>query len=465
MPGGTVLLIGIDHDSPFPGSRNILREIDLAGNVVRETNIAAVNAELTSMGHDVITSFFHDVERLPNGQTTVIGLTERTVTINGTPTDYIGAEILVLDKNFQVAWAWDAFDHLDVNRGPVLGEIVPPGSPGPTASVPRLPAVDWLHLNAVSWSPADQDLVLSIRHQDWVIKIDYRNGAGDGHIVWRLGQGGDFTIDSTDPNPWFSHQHNAHYIDDHTLILFDNGNTRHASDPNAHSRGQVWTLDEQTMTATLVVNADLGSYAGALGAAERLSNGDYSFTLGTNGPEPPRPPAHTVEVRPDGTKVYDLMANTPEYRSFRMRTLYEGVDDALAGAPQQVDSGVRNDHASQRVVVDNLTVPFNSAVIVDAGAIDLPQQDRFFMLFGASNGLVTELPPAFQGLDVAITRFHPSDPTRIVSPVFALNFGEASLENLPALHGLLQAARQTPPNPVSPVFFGLSDAFVDELPT
>src|SRR5207245_7378417 len=62
-----------------------------------------------------------------------------------------------------------------------------------------------------------------LRHQDWVIKIDYRNGAGDGHVIWRLGQGGDFTVNSTDPNPWFSHQHNAHYIDDHTLILFDNG--------------------------------------------------------------------------------------------------------------------------------------------------------------------------------------------------------------------------------------------------
>jgi hypothetical protein len=166
-----------------------------------------------------------------------------------------------------------------------------------------------------------------------VVKIDYRNGAGDGHVIWRLGQGGDFTVNSTDPDPWFSHQHDAHYIDDRTLILFDNGNTRRAGDPTAHSRGQVWTLDEQTMTATLVVNADLGSHSGALGAAERLSNGDYSFTLGTNGPVPPlRPPAHTVEVRPDGTKVYDLAANTPEYRTFRMRTLYEGVNDALAGA-------------------------------------------------------------------------------------------------------------------------------------
>src|SRR5439155_1176772 len=222
-----------------------------------------VNAQLTATGHDVIYSFNHDVQRLPDGGTAVIGLTERTVNINGTPTNYVGMMVIVLNADFHVTWAWDAFEHLDVNRGPVLGEVLQPGSPQPTASVPRLPAVDWLHINAVSWSPADGNLVLSIRHQDWVLKIDYRNGAGDGHVIWRLGQGGDFSVNSTDPNPWFSHQHNAHYIDDHTLILFDNGNTRRANDVTAHSRGQVWTFDEQTMTATLVVNADLGSYCGA----------------------------------------------------------------------------------------------------------------------------------------------------------------------------------------------------------
>jgi hypothetical protein len=232
-------------------------------------------------------------------------------------------------------------------------------------------------------SPADGDLVLSLRHQDWVIKIDYRNGAGDGHVVWRLGAGGDFTVNSSDPNPWFSHQHNAHYVDDHTLILFDNGNIRQASDPQAHSRGQVWTLDETNMTANLVVNADLGSYAGALGAAERLSNGNYSFTLGTNGPvpPPPRPPAHTVEVTPTGIKVYDLQASLPTYRSYRMRTLYEGVDDALAGAPQKVESVVINDGSAQRSMVNSLTVTFGGAVFLDPAAIELRRQDGSLVNF------------------------------------------------------------------------------------
>jgi hypothetical protein len=60
------------------------------------------------------------VERLPSGQTAVIGLTGRTVSSNGAPTNYVGADVVVLDKNFQVSWVWGSFDQLDVNRGPRL---------------------------------------------------------------------------------------------------------------------------------------------------------------------------------------------------------------------------------------------------------------------------------------------------------------------------------------------------------
>jgi hypothetical protein len=248
--------------------------------------------------------------------------------------------IVVLDEDFQVAWAWDSFDHLDVNRAPILGELYNPGDTDQVAlSTPILPAVAWVHINAVSWSPADGNLIVSSRQQDWVIKIDYENGEGDGHVVWRLGQDGDFTVNSPDPNPWFSHQHNAHYIDDSTLILFDNGNTRQASDPDAHSRGQLWTLDEKNMTATLVFNVDLGNYSGALGAAQPLSNGNYSFTSGFQG-EPPNLFGQSIEVRPDGTKAYVLEVNRALYRSFRVRTLYEGTNESRDSGEKVSQRGI-----------------------------------------------------------------------------------------------------------------------------
>src|SRR5262249_6384912 len=200
----------------------------------------------------------------------------------------------------------------------------------------------------------------SVRNQDWVIKIDYRNGTGDGHVLWRLGKDGDFALTAAGPGAWFSHQHNAHYIDDHTLILFDNGNTRQASDPTASSRGQVWMLDETGMTATPVLSVDLGNYSFRLGSAQRLSNGNYSFMSGSQGPVP-NDIAESIEVRPDGSRSYVLKLAAPEYRSFRMRTLYEGIGDALAGAPRTVESVVLNDGSAQRAMVNRITLSVGGA--------------------------------------------------------------------------------------------------------
>jgi arylsulfate sulfotransferase len=310
---GTVVLGG--RDSHRTLGMDVLREIDLAGNPLRETNIDAVNAQLKARGQEIIYGFHHEFSRLPNGDIVTLGWTQRTIAVGGTPTRYVGDMLMVLDDDLQVTWTWDAFDHLDVTRGPVLGE--PCTSPCPLPG-----AIDWLHENAVSWSPADGNLLVSVRHQDWVIKIDYPRGAGDGHVIWRLGQGGDFTVNSSDPSPWFSHQHYPHYLNCSTLALFDNGNTRRAGDPAAHSRGQVWKLDEGARTATLVVNVDLENYSAELGTAERMPNGNYVFDSGS---QEGGLFGQSIEVFPDGAPTYVQQVAAREYRSFRMSSLYRGI--------------------------------------------------------------------------------------------------------------------------------------------
>jgi arylsulfate sulfotransferase len=308
--GGTVLLLGGQLDNV--AGANTLREVDLAGDPLRETNVDAVNAELAALGQHSITAFTHDAQRLPNGDTAVLALTRRTIDIKGKPTLYVGDMVLVLDQNLQVAWAWDPFNWLNVHRLPTQGE-------GPT---------DWMHANAVAWSPADGNLIVSLRSQDWVIKIDYANGTGDGHVIWRLGRGGDFKINSTDPLPWFSHQHDARYINDSTLVLFDDGNLRQSRDPRATSRGQELVLDERSMVATLVVNAHLGNYAPALGSAQMLPNGNLDFDSGFA--------EQAIEVLPRGRRIYVLKMNMPgkQYRSYMFATLYGNpADSSLPTTP------------------------------------------------------------------------------------------------------------------------------------
>src|SRR5439155_1663626 len=83
----------------------------------------------------------------------------------------------------------------------------------------------------------------------------------------------------------------------------------------------------------------------------------------------------SIEVLPDGTPSYVLEFATPEYRSYRLRTLYEGTDDALAGAPRKVESVALNDGSAQRSMVNRITVTFGGAAVLDPGAIELRRQD------------------------------------------------------------------------------------------
>ncbi len=109
-----------------------------------------------------------------------------------------------------------------------------------------------------------------------------------------------------------------------TLVLFDDGNTRRSTNPRANSRGQELILDENTLQARLAVNVNLGSYASALGSAQKLPNGRFDFNSGFA--------EQTIEVLPNGTKTYVLKMKMPglQYRSYIYSNLYGNPDNAVA---------------------------------------------------------------------------------------------------------------------------------------
>ncbi|MFQ5740183.1 MAG: aryl-sulfate sulfotransferase [Acidobacteriota bacterium] len=330
VAGGTLLI----HLSRGGVVGQVLREVDLAGEVVRETTAARISEQLLAMGFtDTLTALHHEGLRLSNGHTLLFGYTERIMEdVQGPgPVDIVGDYIVDLDENWQVAWAWNAFEHMDVTRAAVLGETCRNHGPGCAPILLDDKANDWLHSNAIDYSPVDGNLLVSMRHQDWIVKIDYQNGTGSGDVLWRLGPEGDFILDSGDPFPWFTHQHDPNYVAANRIVLFDNGNTRCAGDPAlCFSRGQSYTLDEAAMTASLVFNVDLGNYSSALGSAQLLLNGNYHFNSGLQAVGLSII-STAEEVLPDGTLDYALQIGSSMYRSFRMTNLYT-PDTA---APQQ----------------------------------------------------------------------------------------------------------------------------------
>jgi len=292
----------------------ILAEIDLAGNIVRQTQMSWINAQLKTMGKESVIDFDHEAIYFSNGQILLLGMTQNTAS-----PPVLGDMIIALNADLQVTWAWDAFDYLSTKRGPPLGETCGDNY-GTSCPASTLSAIDWLHGNSLFYSPADHNLIFSMRDQDWVIKINYQDGTGPGNIIWTLGVGGNFSIQSTQTYPWFSHQHDVEWIGTNQIALFDNGNTRCAVLPApCDSRGQVYTLDETALTATPVISQDLGVYSDGYGTAEPLSNGDFNFAAGW---AEPALNSFDFEISPTGTTTYNLESSAKEYRIIRMKSLY-----------------------------------------------------------------------------------------------------------------------------------------------
>jgi len=316
----------------------VVREVDLLGNTLRETNASRVAEQLASRGirskcmkdaEQCVSGFHHEAIRLPNGHTLVIAGLERMFRDGAQgsqdPVDVLGDLVVDLDPDFQVAWVWNSFDHMDVTRKSLGDEKckLGPGVAGCPSVFLAAQANGWLHCNSLNYISGSGDFLISIPEQDWVVKIDYQDGKGSGKVLWRLGKDGDFKAKSDDLYPWFSYQHDVGFDPpgSNRLIVFDDGPRRKEKFPKSNNRGQVWELDEQAMTATLVVNADLGVYSPAVGSAQALSGGGYSFESGFV--NPPAVASREIEVGPDGKIVYaQQLEGASSYRSFRVPDLY-----------------------------------------------------------------------------------------------------------------------------------------------
>src|SRR5262249_10594330 len=151
----------------------------LVGMTVLETNAARVSEQLVAMGKRPITGFHHEVRTISGNRIVALASNEQILTdVQGAgPVDVLGDMILVFDADLQVVWAWDAFDPLDVHRAALLTEtcLTSPGC-APYYLAPN--ANDWTHANAVAETP-DGALLLSVRHKDWLLKINYQLGAGN----------------------------------------------------------------------------------------------------------------------------------------------------------------------------------------------------------------------------------------------------------------------------------------------
>jgi hypothetical protein len=333
------------------GANSVLQESDLGNNVIWQMTAAQLNTALAAATcaecNVTVVGTHHDFAVLPNGHVVVIASTMETLGDGTTPTGDVIIDLGDMENVGgnnpthapQPVWAWNEFNHLDTNRRPYMYP-------------------DWTHTNAILYSPTDGNLIISIRHQNWLVKLPYENGTGSGNAIWKLGAvlpgdtGADvanFTLLNADGTPdtnatdWFFAEHGPSFTTTNTsgqfgLILFDNGDDRGVLDvtggtcgvtgqPACFSTVPIFNLDETAFTATLVSNQTTPDYSYFGGNAEILKNGDVEFDEAGSVPLPANAAAIFEVTQTSSPQTVWQMHITGQvaYRVFRMPSLYPGV--------------------------------------------------------------------------------------------------------------------------------------------
>jgi hypothetical protein len=164
----------------------------------------------------------------------------------------MGDDVIEFDREGNELWRWSTWDHLDPFRiGYELTEAY--------WHVRGFPDhLDWTHGNGLEYDPRDDSIIINLRHQDALIKIDRESG----EIVWILGEHTDWSEELQkkllkpvgEPFRWIYHAHNPRLTESGTIVLFDNGKFQarpfrpYAEPEDTYSRTVEFEVDEEAMT-------------------------------------------------------------------------------------------------------------------------------------------------------------------------------------------------------------------------
>lgn len=188
---------------------------------------------------------------------------------------------------------------------------------------------DWSHANGLAYDDADDSFVVSLRHQDCLVKIDRASGS----LVWILGTHANWRKPWADkllvPEPgleWQYHQHDCSITPSGAVMCFDNGNHRATpfdrKTPEAESYSRVVEFaveNGRVRQAWARGRREDGAFSCFQSGAYRLPGTgntfiDYGGVCTIDGiPSADVNAGHCrtrlVEVAPDGEIVFELVVN------------------------------------------------------------------------------------------------------------------------------------------------------------
>ncbi len=206
-------------------------EMDMCGTVIRQFH--AANRPYGPVSDSIpieAESLHHQPHELENGNFLALTANAREVENYYTSlTDahaprktqrVVGDNIVEFTPTGDIVWNWNTFDYLDTER--VGYGLLEPywwvrGFPG---------ALDWTHGNGVTQDPHDGNVMVSLRHQDAIIKIDKESKEvlwilGD-HAGWK-GALADKLLTPVGDVDWPYHGHNPRVTGPGRFVMYDNG--------------------------------------------------------------------------------------------------------------------------------------------------------------------------------------------------------------------------------------------------
>lgn len=248
---GNLLLPGepTEENTIIFGYANKIREIHLAGNLVVDITVNDVNVH-------------HDVIKHNGNYIAAVDVFDRIIKHpDGSEYTTIEDHIIEYTPSGNEVNRWDLTEILDIDRHDVVEDNV-----------------DWFHMNAITYDPNDETLIVSGRNQG-VIKVDWDNNLkwilaphqGWGNAGWD-GSGADtrpFLLKAIDGSgneysnniqqgverapdfDWSWTQHDPQVLPNGNIIIFDNGANRQFLNPNPaniYSRIVEYDVDEENMT-------------------------------------------------------------------------------------------------------------------------------------------------------------------------------------------------------------------------
>jgi len=337
---------------------------DMLGNILQRIALHDPGSGLT---HDMFPTVDHTYLSITLQQATVpdfrTSVTDpnaerKTAAVEDNP-------IVEFDREGNLLHIWPLVDMLDTSR-------VGYGSFTQRPAYYHPLGYDWAHANAVIHDPRDDSIIISLRHQDAVVKFS----RSTGKLKWILGPHENWSPKFQPyllkpvgkPFEWQYHQHSPTITPSGTLLLFDNGNCRalpfdgkkRLANYRNYSRAVEYAIDEQNMevrqvweygkniakpifsehisdanwlktTGNILITFGGTSFIGGVANSE-LGLGDVSTRI--------------IEVTHEtpAKKVFDLLVDDPAeharlqvFRSERIPGLYP-VDTDADGIPDYKDN-------------------------------------------------------------------------------------------------------------------------------